>query len=162
MRETHCALDVVHQRDGKPVAHYARLPAIAERRIAAAACSLPPEELGDFDLDALRLQLGVERAAEVALAGAGLPLFVEIGFSVFDTRGRTKRLLDACIRLPMPVREQLTLVITERPADLHDARLRDCLQRLRPFCRDIGFGTDHLELPPAGAAFATFVVVASD
>lgn len=52
-----------------------------------------------------------------------------------------------------------------RPADLHDARLRDCLQRLRPFCRDIGFGVDHLELPPAGATAGggplTLVIAAS-
>ncbi len=161
MRDTRCSLEVVSQRDGKQVAHYAHLPLAAERRIVAAAGALPPEELGDFDVDALRLQLAMERAAEVSIEGAGLPLLVEVSFSVFDTRGRTKRLVDACGRLPPAVREQLTLILTERQDGLPEARLRDCLGRLRPYCREIGYGSEQLELPPAGIGAAIMVVAAS-
>lgn len=154
MLDMRCEFDVVRQRDAKPVAHYARLPAAAERRIVAAAGTLPTEELGEFDVDALRLQLAMERAAEVSAEGTGLPLLIEVSFSVFEIRGRAKRLLEACARLPPALRDQLTLVVTERPEDVPDARLRDCFQRLRPYCRELGFGTEHLELPPASAGTA--------
>ena len=158
MLDTRCEFDVVRQRDAKPVAHYARLPTAAERRIVAAVCALPPEELGEFDVDALRLQLAMERAAEVSADGFGLPLLVEVSFSVFEIRGRAKRLLEACVRLPPAMRDQLTLVVTERPEDVPDARLRDCFQRLRPYCRELGFGTENLELPPASAGTAPVIM----
>lgn len=161
MRDTRCVLEMVSQRDGRQVAHYARLPLAAERRIVAAAGALPLDELGDFDVDALRLQLAMERAAEASIEGVGLPLLVEVSFSVFDTRGRTKRLLDACVRLPAAMREQLTIILIERQDDLPEARLRDCLARLRPYCREIGYGSEQLELPPAGTGAAIMVVAAS-
>jgi hypothetical protein len=47
------------------------------------------------------------------------------------------------------VRQRLYLMLGHLPHGVASSRLMDCLQRLRPFCRGIGFAIDDWRLAPS-------------
>ena len=148
LRRQTCELHRVQQRDGSIAAHYARFPPGVEARILAAAAALPREDAAAFDIDVLRLSVGVEQAHDSAAGGIRLPVLIDVAFEIFETRAHTERYIEGLHRIDARAREQIVLMLTDQPDGVTISRIRDCMLRLRPYCREIGFVLKKLEPPP--------------
>lgn len=145
-----CQLEAIHGRTGsEAVARYACLPVALERKIAAAMSVLPSGGGGgaDFDLDALMLSLAAERSMHDALHGTAAMILVNVSFDSFMTRSRTDRYVELCNKLDLKLRQRLVLVLSQVPPSIGRSRVLDCANRLRPFCRGVGFEVEDIELP---------------
>jgi PAS domain S-box-containing protein len=138
---------VIGGNGSEVVAIYADLPEQKENRVYAALAALPQEESSDFDLDALRLTLAAECCARTALQGAVGPVFVTLGFEAFNTRAKTDRYVAVLSNLDQSLQRRLNLMFAQLPPGLPTSRLLDCIQRVRPYCRGIGFEIDELRIP---------------
>jgi PAS domain S-box-containing protein len=161
--EARCELAPVVGRDGRQVvAHYARLPPSLHRSLATAAAALPEAERRKTDLDVLALRLAGHQALEQALLARSGTVFLDVSFDVFQSRLAIECYLDACRKLDLSVRQGLVLVLTGLPEGLPSSRMLDCVHRLRPFCRAVGFALDSLELPTLDLALANGPVLVLD
>lgn len=160
--EARCELSPIVGRDGRQIiAHYARLPPALHRSLATAA-ALPEAERRKTDLDVLALRLAGHQAMEqVLMARSGL-VFLDLSFEVFQSRITTDCYLDACRRLDLSVRQGLVLVLNGLPEGLTSSRMLDCIHRLRPFCRAVGFALDSIDLPTLDLALASGPVLVLD
>lgn len=158
-----CTLSPVFGRDGRQiVAHYARLPLSLQRSLPVATAALPPAERGMFDIDALTVRLAAQLAMEQTLQNGPSHMFVDVGFEVFHTRASTDIFLEACRRLDPAVRQGLVMVLNSMPEGVTSSRMLDCVHRLRPFCRVIGFALREAEMPDFDLALASSPVLVID
>ena len=163
METAFCSLAPVYGRDGRQVvAQYARLPAVLLRRVTSASAALPPAERTSFDIDALTLRLAGQQALELTLQGNTAQLFVDIGFEVFHSRVSTDAFLEVCRKLDPLVRQGLVMVLNHVPQGLTSSRMLDCIHRLRPFCRAVGFEIEEAELPDFDLALASNPILVID
>ena len=157
----HCSLEpILGGRGAEIVASYVALPAQVESQIYAALAALPVEEGAEFDLDALRLSLAAECCAQTALQGSASPVFVELGFEVFDARRKVDRYLATLSKLDVKMQRRLTLMLSQLPPGLPRTRLQDCIQRVRPYCRAAGFELEELRLQPPSRSLPGGAVLA--
>jgi PAS domain S-box-containing protein len=139
---------VLDGRQGEAAGHYICLPPEMERQVVAALAALPAAEVAEFDLDALRLTMAIESCTKSALAGSTNPVFVELVFDLFDARGRTERYLALLAKLDARLQRRLLLMFSQLPTGLARMRLDDCMQRVRPYCRQVGIKLEDLSLEP--------------
>jgi PAS domain S-box-containing protein len=126
------------------IANHVRLPDELQRRLASAQAALPRKESEAFDLDALLLGLAARQAIGDMAKGLSMPLMVNVRFDVFLTRRATERYFATCLKIDQRVGTRLILMLSALPQGLPKARLLDCVTRLRPFCRAVGYRIDSL------------------
>jgi hypothetical protein len=129
---------------GETIALKASLPAELERGVIAALAALPPEEVKAFDLDGLLLSLAAQHAMSGMMRGEVTPLLVNVRFDVFATRAATERFLATCLRIDKRVSSRLILLLSSLPVGLPKTRQLECVNRLRPFCRALGYHIDDM------------------
>ncbi len=145
--ETNCTMVPVDTRDGpRAIASYAEIPPRAYRAMIAAHAGLPVAEQQKFDLDAAMLALAADGVQQALLNQAAATAFVDVDFQVFELRSARDAYVEACRRLNPALRQHLVLVLGHLPAGLPSSRLQDCMQRLRPFCRGVGFTIEEPRL----------------
>jgi hypothetical protein len=71
----------------------------------------------------------------------------DVDFEMFLDRRRTERYVAACQALDGRLKERLILVLSGLPKGVPKSRVLDCVMRLRPFCRGMGFQSDNMEAP---------------
>jgi PAS domain S-box-containing protein len=161
---TSCRLEPVRDRRTHGItAHFARLPLEQEQRILSAYSTLPMNERQNFDFDRLVLGVAANQAISDIAAGGGLLVLVNVDFEVFLDRRRTERYVAACQALDSRLRERLILVLSGLPKGVPKSRVLDCVMRLRPFCRGMGFQSDSMEAPMVEfSLLAAAIVVLQD
>ncbi len=163
MTTASCILSPVVGRDGRHVvAQYARLPQALQRRATVAAASLPEAERWRQDLNVLTLRLAGTQALDQILRDRAGNMFLDVSFDVFHSRLGTECYLEACRKLDMSVRQGLVLVLTQVPQGLTSSRMLDCVHRLRPFCRTVGFELDDIGPPDLDLALASGPILVLD
>jgi GGDEF domain-containing protein len=161
IKQATCELEIVRGHDPQDVvAQFAQLPEPIERGICSAIAALPVEECKDFDLDCLLLGLATEQAARGLLDGSNHPVLVAVSFDVFHTRARTDRYIESCQKLDARLRQRLILVLSQLPYGIAKSRVMECVTRLRPFCRGVGFAVEDLDAPPIDLSAASVAIVA--
>src|ERR1700738_4869925 len=58
-------------------------------------------------------------------------------------RATIERFFATCVKIDPRVSTRLNLLLTSLPNGLPRARLQDCVNRLRPFCRGVGYYVDE-------------------
>jgi len=140
-----CELEPVFGRiASQAVASQVVMPPKLERRLVGALATLPQAESQAFDLDGLLIALAARHAVTSMAQGDTAPLLVSIGFGVFATRATTERFLAMCAKIDARVTSRLMLLLTSLPDGLPRSRLQDCVNRLRPFCRAVGYQVDNI------------------
>lgn len=143
-----CDLVPVFGRDGRPVASQVFMPHKTERHVLSALSALPPKEANAFDMDGLLLGLAAQHAVMSLAQGDTGPVLVTISFDLFAARATTERLFALCARIDPRVTARLVILLSSLPNGLPRTRLQDCINRLRPFCRGVGYHLDELaDLP---------------
>jgi PAS domain S-box-containing protein len=144
-----CDLEPVFGRNASEiVATQILVPSKLEREIACALAVLPQKESSAFDLDGLLVGLAAKHAVSSMAQGDTAPLLVKISFDIFATRVTTERFFAMCARIDRRVTGRLVLLLSSLPEGLPRTRLQDCVNRLRPFCRGVGYQVDDAtELP---------------
>jgi PAS domain S-box-containing protein len=130
---------VIGREQGPLLGHYVR--AQWPGRGAGGITALPPDRL-EADLATLRF---AERVA-VERSSGGEALFVEIDFDCFFSRQKTLSLLDVCQGLSPDARGRVVLLMGGMTENVASSRVLDSVQRLRPFCRAVGFVLDAPDL----------------
>ncbi|MEJ0015338.1 MAG: PAS domain-containing protein [Acetobacteraceae bacterium] len=157
---TLCRLEPVRSRRTREVvAHFARMPPPLERRVLAAYSSLPLNERQGFDFDRLVLGLAAAQAITDIADGGALLVLVNVDFEVFLDRRRTDRYVAACQALDTRLRARLVLVLSDMPKGFPKSRVLECVTRLRPFCRGIGFQSEGMEPPAVDAALLGSAII---
>ncbi len=163
MKSASCTVSPVYGRDGRNiVAEYARLPVALQRSLPIASAALPMAERIGFDVDALTVRLAGQLALDHASNGAIGHMFVDIGFDVFQSRVSIDAFLESCRTLDPVIRQKIVMVLNNLPDGLTSSRMIDCVHRLRPFCRAVGFELREPELPDFGLALASSPVLVID
>ncbi len=161
VEEATCELEAVCGRDPDDVvAQFAQLPASVERSICSALAALPQQESRDFDVDRMLLGLATEQAVRGLLDGSNRPVLATVSFDVFHSRGRTDRYIEACQKLDPRLRQRLILILSQLPPGIPKSRILECVTRLRPFCRGVGFAVDDLEAPSIDLSAAAVPIIA--
>jgi PAS domain S-box-containing protein len=144
-----CDLCPVHGRHrGQVVAGLVLMPPRLERQIFTALSALPAKEAASFDLDGLMMGLAAQQAVAGMVRGEAMPLLVRISFDVFATRATTERFFAVCEKIDRRMTSRLVLLLSSLPNGVPQTRLQDCVNRLRPFCRGVGYQVeDPAELP---------------
>ncbi len=157
-----CELERICGRNPEQaVATLVRLPDELERKIACALSILPHQETAAFDLDGLLLGLAARQAITAMGRGDATPLLVNVGFDVFATRAATERYIALCLRIAPKVCGRLIMLLSSLPQGLPRARLLECVNRLRPFCRSVGYQAEDLgAMEPIDLTHATDPIVA--
>jgi PAS domain S-box-containing protein len=154
----HLVLEDVVARDAGPVVgHYIRRIAPPRPPRGGGIVALSPTR---FDLDLHTWQSAV-RLAVAQHSERVEPYFVDLAFDCFFSRQKTEGLIEACRAADPAARERIIVMLDDLPADVASARVLDAVQRLKPFCRHVGFALDAPELPPTevAATVGTFVAV---
>ena len=120
------------------------LPEVLERKLTCALASLPQHESEAFDLDGLLLGMAAQKAIAALASGDTNPLLVALRFEVFHSRAATERYMLSCQKLDRRVASRLIFLLTGLPEGLPRTRLLEWINRLRPFCRGVGFQLDNL------------------
>lgn len=144
-----CDVEPAYGRDPKEiVASHILMPPQLERQLACALSALPTKESQAFDQDGLLLGLAAQQAVASMARGDNTPLLVKISFDIFATRATTERFLTLCAKIDRRVTARLILLLSSLPSGLPRTRLQDCVNRLRPFCRGVGYQVDTVaDLP---------------
>jgi PAS domain S-box-containing protein len=144
-----CDLCPVHGRNpGQVVAGQVLMPQPLERQIFTALSALPAQESAAFDFDGLIMRLAAQQAVATMVRGENMPLLVKISFDIFATRTTTQRYFAVCEKIDRRVTSRLVLLLSSVPNGVPRTRLQDCVNRLRPFCRGVGYQVDDAaELP---------------
>jgi PAS domain S-box-containing protein len=144
-----CDLCPVHGRHrGQVVAGLVLMPPRLERQIFSALSALPAKEAAAFDLDGVMMGLAAQQAVAGMVRGEAMPLLVRISFDVFATRATTERFFAVCEKIDRRMTSSLVLLLSSLPEGVPQTRLQDCVNRLRPFCRGVGYQVDDpAELP---------------
>lgn len=115
------------------------IPAKLERQLVSALAALPQKESKVFDQNGLLIGFAAQHAVTKLAQGDAKPLLVKISFDIFATRAATERFFAMCAKIDPRVTGRLVLLLTSLPDGLPRSRLQDCISRLRPFCRGVGF-----------------------
>jgi PAS domain S-box-containing protein len=144
-----CDLDLIYGRDpAQVVGAQVLVPYRLERQLVAALSALPRKESDDFDPDGFLIGLAAQQAVTSMGQGDNTPLLVKINFDIFTARGSTDRFFAMCAKIDRRVTSRLVLLLSSLPEGLPRTRLQDCVNRLRPFCRGVGYQVDEVaELP---------------
>jgi PAS domain S-box-containing protein len=144
-----CDLCPIHGHNpAQIVARQVLMPQPLERQIFAALSALPAQEAASFDLDGLMMGLAAQQAVAAMVRGENMPLLVKISFDIFATRTTTQRYFAICEKIDRRVTSRLVLLLSSVPNGVPRTRLQDCVNRLRPFCRGVGYQVDDAaELP---------------
>jgi hypothetical protein len=144
-----CDLGPVHGRNPEQVvACQILLPRLLERQILTALAALPPKEAAAFDLDGLMMGLAAQQAVSGMVRGETMPLLVRISYDIFSTRAATDRFFRICEKIDRRMTGRLVLLLSSVPNGVPRTRLQDCVNRLRPYCRGVGYQVDDPnELP---------------
>ncbi len=135
-----CDLEPVFGHEASQiVARQVLIPAKIERQLVSALAILPKKESQAFDLDGLLIGLAAHHAVSGLELGRATPLLVEISFDIFATRAATERFFATCSKIDARVSSRLILLLSSLPEGLPRSRLQDCINRLRPFCRGVGY-----------------------
>jgi len=116
--------------------------------------------VGRFNADIAALGFA-EKVALERIGGSNEALFLELDFDCFFDREKTQMVIDACQRLSPAVRKRIVLLLSGISEKVAQTRVLDSVQRLRPFCRAVGFVIDNPDLPvtEATAIANTFVLL---
>ncbi len=134
------------------VATQVALPRELERALIGALCVLPQKEAKAFDQDGMLIGLAAQHAIDTMARGEVTPILVNVRFDVFATRPATERYVATCLKIDQRVSSRLILLLSALPEGLPKTRLLECVNRLRPFCRGVGFqvndvaGLAHIDL----------------
>jgi PAS domain S-box-containing protein len=139
---------VVGRSTGQLVATEVCIPGKLEQRVTAAMAALPRNECKEFDRDGLLLGLAAQQAVTTLAQGDTMPLLVSLSFDIFAARAATERFFAVCARMDPRVAGRLILVLGGLPPGLPRTRLQDCVSRLRPFCRAVGYEIEDLATLP--------------
>jgi hypothetical protein len=120
------------------------LPDSLERKLVCALASLPQRESEAFDMDGLLLGLAAQQAITALARGDANPVLVAVRFDVFRSRAATERYIAVCQKLDRRVASRLVFLLTGLPEGVPKTRLLEWINRLRPFCRSVGFQLDDL------------------
>lgn len=144
-----CEVEPVFGRiRGQTVGSLIVMPAKLEREVFSALASLPPAESKAFDRDGLLVGLAAQQAVVSMTQGDTMPLLVKISFDIFATRAATERFFELCAKIDPRVTSRLVVLLTSLPEGLPRTRLQDCVNRLRPYCRSVGYQVDDVaDLP---------------
>jgi PAS domain S-box-containing protein len=144
-----CDFSPIHGRNPEQVvAGQILLPRRLERQIFTALAALPPKEAAGFDLDGLMMGLAAQQAVSGMVRGETMPLLVRISFDIFATRAATERFFGICEKIDRRMTGRLVLLLSSVPNGVPRTRLQDCVNRLRPYCRGVGYQVDDAaELP---------------
>jgi PAS domain S-box-containing protein len=155
-----CEIEPIHGRNPENVvAEFVGIPDQVHRQICASLAALPLQEAQNIDLDAVLLDLAANEATEGLSHGKAQPMFVNVGFEVFEARHHTERYMAACRRLDARLRQRLVLVLTNMPESTPRSRLLDCITRLRPFCRMVGLSIDRPTAIPSDPSLSGTPIV---
>jgi PAS domain S-box-containing protein len=145
-----CDLERVSGREAATiVATQLLIPDKLERQLVSAVFALPPNESKAFDLDGLLMGFAAQYAIASMARGDTMPLLVKISFDIFATRATTERFFAVCAKLDSRVTSRLVVLLSSLPEGLPRTRLQDCVNRLRPFCRAVGYQVEEVAtLPP--------------
>jgi hypothetical protein len=144
-----CDLEPVFGRKtSQVVASEVLIPRKLDRQLISALAALPQKESRTFDQDGLLLGLASQHAISSMAQGDATPLLLKISFNIFAARATTERFFATCVKIDPRVSTRLNLLLTSLPNGLPRTRLQDCVNRLRPFCRGVGYYVDELaDLP---------------
>jgi hypothetical protein len=106
--------------------------------------ALPLKESKVFDLDGLLISLAAQQAITTMGRGDTTPLLVKISFDIFSTRAATERFFALCAKIDPRVTTRLVVLLSSMPDGVPRSRLQDCVNRLRPFCRGVGYQVDEV------------------
>jgi PAS domain S-box-containing protein len=127
------------------VATLVRLPDALERKIVCALSVLPENETDLFDLDGLLLGMAAQQVIAAMNHGdTNTPVLVNVRFDVFGARATTERYTALCGSLDARVCSRLILLLSGLPEGLPATRLLEWVNRLRPFCRSVGFQVEGM------------------
>ena len=156
-----CQLQAVSGRNAaETIAIRVCLSGELERQIMTALSALPPKESKDFDQDGLLLALAAQQAIAMVARGELPPLLVNVRFDVFATRPATERYFATCHKIDERVSKRMILMLSSLPQGLPKTRLLECVNRLRPFCRDVGYEVNDLaSLASIDLSFSTAPLV---
>jgi len=143
-----CDLATVRSRQGEVAGHFATPPRALEHAVQRALAALPARESQAFDFDRMMLGVAAEQAIGKLAVGSVHPIMVAADFEVFLDRRRTERYIAACQQLDQRLRSRLILVLSRMPYGVPKSRVLECVVRIRPFCRGVGFQAESVELPP--------------
>jgi hypothetical protein len=115
-----------------------------ERRLQGALAALPQSEADAFDLDGLRIGLAAQQAITSMAQGDATPILVKVSFETFATRATTERFFAICAKIDARVTRRLVIMLSSLPAGLPATRLSDYINRLRPFCRGVGYHVEEI------------------
>jgi PAS domain S-box-containing protein len=135
-----CDCEMVHGRNPEMViGTLVRLPDTLGRSLTCALSALPPKETASFDLNGLLLGQAARQAITRMAQGDSNPVMVEVDFDVFNSRVATERYIALCRELDPRLTGRLVLLLSGLPEGLPKTRLFECVNRLRPYCRSVGF-----------------------
>jgi PAS domain S-box-containing protein len=137
-------LPVFGRDASRAVARQVLIPLKLQRQLVSALAVLPKEDSEAFDLDGLLMGLAAQHAVTGLAQGNAMPLLVEISFDIFATRVATERFFTTCAKIDPRVSSCLIVLLTSLPQGLPRSRLLDCINRLRPFCRSVGYLVDDV------------------
>jgi len=160
VREANCALMPVRSRMfNEIIGHFAALPIALEQRMQSAILALPMQEAREVDFD--RLVLGLAAAQVITTLGTLQlrPIYVAVDFDVFLDRRSAERYIMACQSLDQRLRQHLVVVLSRLPYGVARSRVTDCVMRLRPFCQNVGYQADDLNVPPVEFSMLAGAVV---
>ena len=138
-----CELHRVTGRgNAETIATKVSLPAELERALMGALFVLPQKEAKAFDQDGLPIGLAAQHAIVTLGRGESTPVLVNVRFDVFATRIATERYLATCLKIDQRVTSRVILLLSSLPEGLPKTRLLECINRLRPFCRGVGYSVN--------------------
>jgi PAS domain S-box-containing protein len=140
-----CDLESIYGRSSAQiVASQVHIPHSIERRLASALAVLPQRESDTFDPGELLFGFAAQHAITSLAQGDKTPILVKIDFETFSTRVRTERFFAMCAKIDLRVTRRLIVLLASLPVGLPRTRLQDCINRLRPFCRGVGYQVEEL------------------
>ncbi|MEA2790581.1 MAG: hypothetical protein QOG73_2987 [Acetobacteraceae bacterium] len=140
-----CELEVIFGRTStQSAASQVHISDKMERRLAGALAALPQREADAFDLNGLLIGLAAQQAITSMPQGDTTPILVEVSFETFTARPTTERFFAMCAMIDARVTRRLIVMLSSLPVGLPRTRLQDCINRLRPFCRGVGYYVEEL------------------
>jgi PAS domain S-box-containing protein len=143
-----CDLDLIYGRNPGRIATQVLVPYQLERQLESALSALPQSEAEGFDPDAMLLGLAAQHAVTSMAHGDVTPVLVRLNFEIFASRTTTDRFFAMCAKIDRRVSGRLVLLLSSLPEGLPRTRLQDCVNRLRPFCRGVGYQVDDVAALP--------------
>ena len=145
MANAACDLEPVFGRNAaEHAASQVSIPYKLERQLTCALAALPRRESRAFDLDGLLIGLAAQQVITSMAQGDTTPVLATIQFDVFATRPATERFFAVCAKIDSRVTARLVLLLSSLPNGLPRSRLQEAVNRLRPFCRGVGYQVEEL------------------